>query len=1488
MPEKVEILVELKNDQDVKRRLQDIQGICDKLSKGVTVSIKADTSNITRAVQSVKATLSDISRPHTVGMSNTEIANTAHALSGVQQTLNDIERPRTITINTSQIGSIMNTPTAINAAEALGLPSVFDKEIRSWLQAAYGLDKQLPALSYDFYKQIVPNFVMQGSPYPTYAGYGFQPPATLDALEVEWHEVEAAAESAQEVSNRPIAPDTSGLDRVNTELETAKENVVSLRDILGGIGGAFNTVGGFLTGMGNLFHFDLLGTVSRTLTAYGTVLGTQGFSKAISRYDIMSTYGDYMELMGVSAEKADASLEKINENIQGIPVGLDQAAQEIRMFTMYLSGTEDSMDDVADKATDLAIGLEKALVAGGAAEYMQTTARYEINRLLATGSLATSRQWQALLNGLGISSAYLRKAMGYGDLSNREFISRLSLKDDDENKITSEEFIEGIAKLADYEDLNDAIEVYKATISAWINNIGFSLARGFENVFKAINEVLGGKDMGIIGNMEKIRNQINEIFLAASDWIKQNPELITTFVDKIGDIFQRIKELDIGQLALDIVENGGKVVDFLLKLSRIFPDSWIRNFIAFSVTWASPLGRIFRLIGTFFVTLSKIPANGGLLGRILGGAFGTRTDTGGGVITGNGLLGMFGTIAAIASMGGVIYEYAKVLESISKLDFGDNLHDNLGVILTSVSVMGGVVLAFSKFFSGLGSEVQLGLLAGEGLTLGLEALIAGGGGIIYEFAKIGEYVSGIDLTNFNANMAVLDNVLTQVAGFVLGGTAVGTAAFAATGGIGALAMAIGEALTAGVIGDIDLAIDAIKRCAEMAEIVSDMKISDDTEKKIERLGNMLTTLFNTLPTLTDEDINASGYSSAFFDNMANALGSMKTAADNLASIEGQLNWLNRREGKFEEIKSKVTEFALGVGDVYQAFVDGFGPSWLAKVKSKNYEETLGNMNNAMTELTELANAMSNMEYTLDTLQLGISGKTQDVEHEVLTKTGRSSRSSSTVSYTTKEWIPDNFQKYVDRITEFVEGMDGIFDILGKSPWAAVAENAESSAQANALSAMHSALKTIAAMLTSMKNLKDSLRETDKLPWNYMIDFVNRLFSLFGTSGFQNFTFMSNAPQMAENFQNAALAFGGKNGSGGIVAIVRALRGLVDPLQVVEDEDIPNRISQVFNSIESIFVGSWAVDEGDGRDLLSKSENAKGAINNIRDIIKDLSSIKDDVNGLFSEDTNFGNKIGELMNSLFSSFDSENAEGFSTRIGEMQAMIQSVVDLFAALAESDISGLNEQVQHLIDMLSNQLNPYMEQLKDIMGDAKSEAGMLAGNIQSVGVMAGMASGHITTLQTNLSGIISTLNSATTAAGALASALGSIPTNLNISASVSRVNSLFPNGGRGGGNRRVLYATGGPVGTDTIPAWLSPGEFVMRAKAVRTFGEVFMRNVNQLNIPGAVNALAKQYAFNNPTSNSYVNNYDNHASVNQTIITNNADYSYKRASRFVRALH
>lgn len=41
---------------------------------------------------------------------------------------------------------------------------------------------------------------------------------------------------------------------------------------------------------------------------------------------------------------------------------------------------------------------------------------------------------------------------------------------------------------------------------------------------------------------------------------------------------------------------------------------------------------------------------------------------------------------------------------------------------------------------------------------------------------------------------------------------------------------------------------------------------------------------------------------------------------------------------------------------------------------------------------------------------------------------------------------------------------------------------------------------------------------------------------------------------------------------------------------------------------------------------------------------------------------------------------------------------------------------------------------------------------------------------------------------------------------------------------------FARGGPSGTDTIPAWLSPGEYVVRARAVKALGLAFLDKINK----------------------------------------------------------
>lgn len=104
------------------------------------------------------------------------------------------------------------------------------------------------------------------------------------------------------------------------------------------------------------------------------------------------------------------------------------------------------------------------------------------------------------------------------------------------------------------------------------------------------------------------------------------------------------------------------------------------------------------------------------------------------------------------------------------------------------------------------------------------------------------------------------------------------------------------------------------------------------------------------------------------------------------------------------------------------------------------------------------------------------------------------------------------------------------------------------------------------------------------------------------------------------------------------------------------------------------------------------------------------------------------------------------------------------------------------------------------------------------------------------------------------------------------------------RGGG----VGFPGRPIGTDRVPAWLTPGEYVHNKRAVSMFGIDFMRKVNSLDMKGAMNELmhrAGHMANVNRGANITNNNYNNQ----KVVINNNnagAGFTFKSASRFVGA--
>jgi len=1056
-----------------------------------------------------------------------------------------------------------------------------------------------------------------------------------------------------------ITANTTGIDR-------AIQRTTTLSSALNNIGGVFSTIGNAFTGIGNLFNLDLLGTVERTLTAYGTILATQGIKSAITRYDIMTTYADYMEIMGVSAEKADESLEKVNQAIQGIPVGLDTAAQEIRLFTMYLQGSADSMDEVADKATNLTIGLERALVAGGASEAMKTTAKYEVQRLLATGSLNTKRQWQALLNGLGVSGQYLKDVMGYGDLSTQDFIGQLTGGD-----ISTDSFLEGLAALADYEGLNKAIDIYKTTIEAGMYDIRFAVTRGFANTFMAINETLEKETgKGIRDYMQDIRQGVNDVFADVQGWVRDHPEVLTMILEKFNEVMQRAKELNIGETMERIATEGGKMVDFLIRLYDALPEGFMQDLIVFSMTWAGPLGRLFTGIGTIFNTLGRFTGFLGrlpLIGRLFSGLF-NFGGAAGTVITGSSIRNTFAGLGAIAGMGAIVAEV---------------------------------------------------------------------GGILYEFALVAEKLASVNLDGYEDNLLKIKPLIVDVmmaVGTLVGAFGVGSMMFGS--GVAMFAL-LGEAVAGGLLLEIGYSAQIIESFADVAQKIANLELGGDFEGKVNDLAKGIKSVYESLPTLTDEDVTSSGLYNAFFTNMAGAITGMATAVTALTENQESFNALSNTE----EVANKVSEIAAGLGAIYDALNAEFGLGFLDKWGSANYPEIITNMGTAIEDISEVAVKLKEIQTEIANLGLGLTGELVEKQIDV----------GGGYVRTETDYAEDGYQILVRKIEEMMGGVKKVMDLFGKGWINTMFENWKSTTQS----------KTI-------DNIKQAMTDIGDI--------------------------------------------------------------------AVAVSDAATNIARV--NTASAHTGTSVVDY-------------------------------------------FKNNFAPFIEGVRDALGAAGMSTFKSKIHELQIIVNSVKDLVETLAGTDFSDLDTSLADVAKTLNDDINPAMGTFRDTTNDARQNTGNLVRYIGSLGSMASLKMPDISALTGVITNLATQMSIAAGSANALTSSLNAIPRNINIG--INKTISATPLQSMWG----IGYATGGPVGTDTIPAWLSPGEFVMRSKAVQTFGQQFMAQINALNIPGALNTLVRHYTVPQTAHVNNISNRDNHATLNQTIYTNSPDYSYRRASRYVRAL-
>lgn len=376
-------------------------------------------------------------------------------------------------------------------------------------------------------------------------------------------------------------------------LQTTLDLINGIAHAIEGIGSISNATSTFANGLGNAFS-SMAGIFDTDVARYATASLTHQFMRNLvgsipnvtGRYDILRTFVPYMQLTGVDSGTATLAQERINQSILGLPIGLDEATQRLRRYYMYTGDLE--------RATNLTIGVQNAITAGGSSQSYKTQAYNMMERMLATGDLTNIRQWQALLVGLGVSQSFIEQELG---LDRGTLMASIR-----EGTIGVEDFLGAIERLgtgstAAAVQMNSALEIYKTTLESWISNIEFAVTRGNERVLGALNDTLeavSGK--GLTGYMSDYRDFLNDIFKGTAEFISANPELVSNFLHDAKSMFDAISSISASNVAKLVAGRITELVESAVYLLDKIPEDRLESFIAFATTVAGPLGKLFDAV----------------------------------------------------------------------------------------------------------------------------------------------------------------------------------------------------------------------------------------------------------------------------------------------------------------------------------------------------------------------------------------------------------------------------------------------------------------------------------------------------------------------------------------------------------------------------------------------------------------------------------------------------------------------------------------------------------------------------------------------------------------------------------------------------------------------------------------------------------------------------------------------------------------------------
>lgn len=1418
--DRVGILVELMGNDKAMRSLSEMKSLIDSLKKD-KLRIEAEIRGVESQLQRVRAEIKSLtSQRDKIRLDTSEIDKATKALDQLtSKKKSATERLSTLRSDFRQLAQtyveqIHAIDRQITMSKSFGQPTgalkLARESARNQLNALRDtFHKQRDAIQRelnDLNKQINRVTEQRNTAKATRS-------SALATLDKQLTELKAKARDLENTlgsMRMDMKYDGTAARLMEADFKRAQAAAISLRDVLSGAGQWFSTIGSGLQSIGGIFNTDVWSYITQTLTQLGTQSIMSNLDAASKRFDTFNTYAPYMEAVGISAERANESLNEVDQSIRGLPIGLDEAAIDIRRTTMLMDG------DV-ETATKYVEGFNQALVAGGAPAQMQNYARLEMQRLLASGELSQKRQWMSLINGLGVSTQYLKNAMGYTDMTTKEFEDMVY---DPDRGVEGEEVIRGFAKLADDEGLQELIKIYKTTVESGMSNLHYALVRGLQRVFDAGNETMEATiGMNFSEYLESGRDFIDEAFLGVADWIRKNPDTIKSIFDEVEGLAHRAEQFDWGSLAHSIIGSIESIVDIATWIYDHVPEGVLQKFITFSMVWASPLGKGFSAIGNLLTTLAYLPFP--RLGGLTRGLGGAGRFVGNFKSMGKGLLGAAGFVGIIAEVGAVILEYTKVAEAISKADL-TNFDKNIGAITKFVGKSGGMTAFLTGIFSVVsalpGGAVAVGL--GELLSGGSIALIGEMGKVIGEFANVATAIANANIPS-EAKMDRMFHMINTI--------------FSNTSDVDPR---LGARMRTKTMQKMIDMLEDLSDAMPALQNIADYDIDASTiENTVQTILNVYETIDSSIVSLLDargdrtNTVRESTQNADIIENVTAVIEDLGATIDAIAGIEDKLN----EYGLFNSPNGGENQSLTRIGDTLDTIIAIMTEVSDAVTQKKGVIETLGlKIVSGMEDdiIKNYNDAIQSVADLIDTMQ-----SNRDTFNSIMTGHGHN-RTLDPGFYA----IKDNIKMVLDSISND-EGTGMLDDIykhtlalgkrIDKQDWEGIA---------TITTDMDTAMEAIVGVFDTIKN------NAYKLMW------VGQMHHDAGAATF----------------------------SGTIANLNNAIDSIADlhieKLGDLTTDNISKNTEALYDSVEEVINIAYKLSEWN--ETLAAVTTKGGAVSNFTTLINDLRSALSGDNGTLV---------------------AANYTAMATSIDTLQTALSGIANINLGNVVGDIKDMADNLKDLAQK-SKDGAKYLNDLRDKMiaaaNAANNNSSKYDGYIRSLSSVATQAlrgydnvsslinalnaiSDKTITIQINTPG----LNEAVTGLQ-LMNSLSGVASGINNV--VSRVRAMFS----ASGGKVNYLAKGGtlfhPQGTDTVPAMLTPGEWVINRRASRAFGDNFMRKINNMDIPGAMDALMQRSKWvpNGGVSyNTY--NYNNQSVTQHFSDKKDSRTSYRRANRYLGAL-